>query len=204
MTQSRYDAAMSRRSLLARIAAAGASYAGLAALMPLSGPLRGLAAGPLWDDNYELGVDFAIAQPNEGRYHRPYVAIWIEDAGGKPVRTLTLWVNTSGRGPRYIHELRRWFSAERTAEADGGPELVASISSATRLPGKYSVTWNGRDDRGRPVQQGVYKLFVEAAREHGSYQLIQHDLTLGTTPIAIDLPGNAEIAGAHVEYRRRK
>lgn len=196
MKESRYEAAISRRSLLARLAAAGASYVGLTAFTRPSGASR---AGPPWDDNYELAVDFQIAQPNQGRYHRPYVAIWVEDASGTAVRTLTLWVNTSGRGPRYIHELRRWFSAEQ-----GGANLISTVSSATRLPGKYSVVWNGRDDAGRPVAQGNYKVLIEAAREHGSYQLIQQDLTLTTTPKSIDLAGNEEIAGAHVEYRRRK
>lgn len=200
MTQSRYEATLNRRTLLARLAAAAASYAGLTAFSRHGTSF----SGPAWDDAYELAVDFSIAQPNAGRYHRPYVAIWLEDPSGQPVRTLALWVNRSGRGPRYIHELRRWFGAERSGDGQGSADLVATISSATRLPGKYTVVWNGRDDRGRPVQQGAYRLFIEAAREHGSYQLIQQDLTLTTSPKAIDLQGNEEIAGAHVEYRRRK
>lgn len=197
MTESRYEAAISRRSLLARLAAAGASYAGLTAFSRFG---SGAAVATPWDDRFELGVDFQIAQPNGGRYHRPYVAIWVEDGSGHAVRTLALWVNTTGRGPRYIRELRRWFSSE----SDGASNLVSTISSATRLPGKYSVTWNGRDDAGRTVEQGNYRLLIETAREHGPYQLIQQDLTLTTTPKSIDLQGNEEIAGAHVEYRRRK
>ena len=196
MTQSRYEAAISRRSLLGRLAAAGASYVGLTAFSRFG---AGRTA-TLWDDNFELAVDFQIAQPGGGRYHRPYVAIWVEDSSGKAVRTLSLWVNNSGRGPRYIRELRRWISSESA----GASNLISTVSSATRLPGKYSVTWNGRDDAGRPVEQGKYRLLIEAAREHGSYQLIQQDLTLTTTPKAIDLEGNEEIAGARVEYRRRK
>ena len=196
MTQSRYEAAISRRSLLGRLAAAGASYVGLTAFSRFGAD----RTAALWDDNFELAVDFQIAQPGGGRYHRPYVAIWVEDSSGKPVRTLSLWVNNSGRGPRYIRELRRWISSESA----GASNLISTVSSATRLPGKYSVTWNGRDDAGRPVEQGNYRLLIEAAREHGSYQLIQQDLTLTTTPKAIDLQGNEEIAGARVEYRRRK
>lgn len=201
MNQSRYQAAMSRRTLLGRLAAAGASYVGLTAFGRVAAPA---VVGPKWDDNFELAVDFDVAQQNGGRYHRPYVAVWVEDSAGSPVRTLMLWVNTNGRGPRYIHELRRWFSAERQAMQQGSPDLVATISSATRLPGKYNVAWNGRDDRGRVVEQGNYRLLIEAAREHGSYQLMQQDLTIGTTPKASEIPGNEEIAGARVEYRRRK
>ncbi len=33
------------------------------------------------------------------RYRRPYVALWISDAEGKPVRYLILWVSMGGSGP---------------------------------------------------------------------------------------------------------
>jgi hypothetical protein len=120
------------------------------------------------------------------------------------VRTLSVWVNNSGRGPRYIRELRRWLTAERDQENAGGPDLIATVSSATRLPGQYSVTWDGRDDRGKAVEQGSYRVLIEAAREHGSYQLMQQELTFAAKPVAADLPGNEEIARARVEYRHRK
>ena len=159
---------------------------------------------PKWDDRFELAVDFEIA-PQEGfRYHRPYVAVWVEDPSGRRVRTLSVWVNTTGRGPRYIRELRRWFSGERDQEDAGGPDFVATLSSATRLPGQYTVTWNGRDDRGTVVHQGDYRVVIEAAREHGSSQLMQQDVTLTTKPMAADLSGNEEIGRARVEYRRRR
>ena len=130
--------------------------------------------------------------------------MWIEDANGKPVRTLTLWVNTSGRGPRYIRELRKWANTARDAQDAGAPDLISTVSSATRMPGQYGVMWNGRDDKGNVVDQGTYRIFVEAAREHGSYGLMQKELTLGQTPVAADLTPNDEIGRARVEYRRRK
>ncbi|GJG87803.1 hypothetical protein tb265_29840 [Gemmatimonadetes bacterium T265] len=161
------------------------------------------SAAPLWDDRFELLVEFEVAPPQGERWHRPYVAVWVEDPAGTPVRTLSLWVNTTGRGPRYIRELTRWVDAARQEQSAGGPDLVATVSSATRLPGRYAVTWDGRDDRGRPVAQGTYRVFIEAAREHGSYQLMQQDLALAAAPVAAALPGNTEIAGARVDYRRR-
>jgi FAD:protein FMN transferase len=196
------DPKLGRRAMLGRLAATALSFTGLTAFRRYS-PMQRVVA-PKWDDRFELAVDLEIAAPQGGRYHRPYVAVWVEDEAGKPVRTLSAWLNTSGRGPRYIRELRRWFAAEREQENAGGPDLVATVSSATRLPGQYSVTWNGRDDRGNVVDQGTYRLFIEAAREHGTYQLMQQDLTLTTKPVAADLPGNEEIGRARVEYRRRK
>ena len=199
----REEVQLDRRGALARLAGIALSMTGLTAFRRFA-PDAGLAAAPKWDDRFELAVDLEIAPQQGYRYHRPYVAVWVEDAGGRPVRTLSAWVNTSGRGPRYIRELRRWFSMERDQEDAGGPDLISTVSSATRLPGQYTVTWNGRDDRGAVVDQGTYRVIIEAAREHGSYQLMQQELTLAAKPVAADLPGNEEIGRARVEYRRRK
>lgn len=191
-------APLGRRDLLTRFAAAAVAFTGLTAFRPFTRPAT--SAGPKWDDNFELAVDLEIAAQEGGRYHRPYVAVWIEDEAGRPVRTLSLWVNTTGRGPRYIRELKNWIFAQRDQQA----ELVSTVSSATRLPGRYSVTWDGRDDNKKPVEQGTYRVHIEAAREHGTYQLMQQDMSFGTKPIAVDLPGNTEIKGARLDYRRRK
>lgn len=191
---------ITRRDMLTRLAGAALSLVGLPALAQ---PRRGRPALAPWDDHFELAVDLEINQPEGYRAHRPYVAVWVEDPAGKPVRTLTLWVNTRGRGERYIRELRRWFRAEQTREGAGGSDLVSTISSATRLPGKYSVVWNGRDDDGRPVSQGPYTLYIEAAREHGTYQLIRQEITVASRPFSTTLGGNEEISGARVEYRRK-
>jgi hypothetical protein len=201
MHDMRDDTMLGRRGMLARLAGVALSVSGLDTVGRFT---RASLAAPKWDDRFELAADFEIA-PQEGyRYHRPYVAVWVANPEGKRVRTLSLWVNTNGRGPRYIRELRRWFSGERELEEAGGPDLVASMSGATRPPGAYSVVWNGRDDRGTIVDQGPYRIVIEAAREHGSYQLMQQDLTLGAKPVAADVSGNEEIGRARVEYRRRK
>lgn len=202
-----YGQQIGRRDLLRKLSGIAVSFAGLTAfrrLAPLDGATRDAPRAPKWDDRYELAVDLELAPQMGARSHRPYVAVWVEDANGNPVRTLCLWVNTTGRGPRYIQELRQWFSVRRTTESGGGPDLVSTVSSATRLPGQYTVTWNGKDDRGNAVEQGTYRVFIEAAREHGTYQLMKQELALATTPVAADLTGNVEIGKAHVEFRRRK
>jgi len=203
MHDSQLTTPLGRRGAIARLAGVALSLTGLTAFRRFA-PGQARSAGPKWDDHFELAVDLEIAPQQGYRYHRPYVAVWVEDANGKPVRTLSAWVNTSGRGPRYIRELRRWFSMERDQQDAGGPDLISTVSSATRLPGQYTVTWNGRDDRGNVVDQGAYRVLIEAAREHGSYQLMQQDLALGARPVAADLGSNEEIGRARVEYRRRK
>lgn len=199
----RSDRPLGRRDLLGRLAGFALSAAGLSAFRRAPLP-DARAVPPKWDDRFELAVELEIAPQQGYRYHRPYVAVWVTDAAGRPVRTLSLWVNTSGRGPRYIRELRRWSAAERGVGDAGGPDLVATVSSATRLPGKYSFIWNGRDDRGTVVEQGRYRVYIEAAREHGTYQLMQQELTLAAAPLSAELPGNEEIGRARVDYRRRR
>ena len=190
----RSQAPITRRGMLGQLSGLVLAIGGLTAFR------RGDVSGPAWDDRFELAVDLEIA-PQEGyRYHRPYVAVWVEDASGKAVRTISLWVNTTGRGPRYIRELRRWMSGVDA----GAQDVIATTSSATRLPGTYSVVWNGRDDHGQPVPQGTYRLYIEASREHGSYGVMQQELALGTKPLAADLGTNDEIRRARVEFRRRR
>lgn len=197
-------APLGRRDLIARAVAAAVAYTGLSAFRPFAATRVNAAVAPKWDDHYELAVDLEIATQEGVRYHRPYVAVWVEDAAGREVRTLSAWVNTSGRGPRYIHELRRWQLAANDQQRAGGPDLVSTVSSATRIPGRYTVTWDGRDEFAKPVDQGTYRVFVEAAREHGTYQVMQQEMTFGAKPVSIDLPGNVEIRGARLDYRRRK
>lgn len=156
-----------------------------------------------WNSSFELAIDFEINDPDAKRYHRPFVAVWIEDSDTMAVRTLSLWVQKTGRGPRWIPDLRRWYRDEQERKAIDGGNLATTISSATRQPGKYSVVWNGRDDQGKVVPQGDYIVCIEAAREKGTYQIIRSEVTLESKPFRKQLDGNIEIKGATVEYRKR-
>lgn len=161
------------------------------------------AVAAAWDDKWQLEVQFEIAQPEGGRYHRPYIAVWLEDQDDIPVKTLCLWVQNSGRGPRWIPDLRRWFRGERVRQLADSGNLVDTLSSPTRMPGKYKLTWNGLDDQGRKVKQGKYTLCIEAAREHGTYQVMRKAITIGRQPFHADLGTNVEIKSASVDYRSR-
>jgi thiamine biosynthesis lipoprotein len=192
---------VTRRGILSQFTAFALTLIGAGAQgQQVKTPLKAVK----WDDKMELAVDFEIVQPDEFRYHRPYVAVWLEDKDGKSIRTLSLWVQNSRRGPRWIPDLRRWYRGEQDAMAAGGADLVATVSSATRMPGKYSVTWDGKDDKGKPVMQGSYTFNLEMAREHGPYQVMQKAIIIGPKPFKAEVVGNTEIKGATVEYRKRK
>lgn len=152
---------------------------------------------PAWDPSTELTVTVELARL-EGRVHRPYLAVWIEDQDKFPVRTIALWY---GRG-RWLPELRAWYRGERLRSMAEGSEIVPSISSATRPPGRYTLNWNGKDNAGKYVKPGKYTVCLEAAREHGTYQVIRQEMDFSGAPKTLSLPGNIEIAAATLDYHK--
>ncbi len=168
----------------------------------VSAPSTIAKSGEIWNDQSKLLVEFEINRAgNDGRYRRPYLAIWIEDSQGYPVRTLTLWLQTSQPGPRWHRDLKQWYKNDTMRKLVDGKDLIDSISAATKPPGKYKVVWDGKDDHGLPVKKGKYTFLMEAAREHGTYQIIKKDLEFDDKPITEKLPGNVEIKEALLEYR---
>ena len=189
---------LSRRSLLRGIA----SFAlAIPTVLSLAGWKR---AGKKFDPRFEIAIDVEIATQDGFRVRRPYVAVWIEDLSGKPIRTLCLWMELGRKGPKYLRDLRRWYRDELTRSQVDGGDLVQTVSSPTREAGKYSLVWDGKDDKGRLVDQGQYVLCIEAARQHGTYQLITQPLKVETHPFKQALAGNVEIKAAAVELRKRK
>jgi thiamine biosynthesis lipoprotein len=161
---------------------------------------------PAWDPEFELVVNFEINRPDDeqGRYRRPYVAIWVEDGDGMAVRTLALWVSMGGSGPfQWLPDLKRWFKSEQDRKAAEKKDIFFTISRPTRPPGKYKVIWDGKDNHGKQLAGGEYTITVEAAREHGTYQSMRKQVALSNKPFTEDLKGNVEIRSASIEYRRK-
>jgi hypothetical protein len=159
-----------------------------------------------WNPGFELVVNFEINRPDagSGRYRRPYVAVWVEDKGGASVRTLALWVSMGGAGPfQWLPDLKRWYKSDQDRRRRDKKELFFTISRPTRAPGKYKVIWDGKDDQGKPLPAGEYTVYVEAAREHGTYQSIRKPVALSDKPFTEELKGNVEIRSASIEYRRK-
>jgi len=157
-----------------------------------------------WNGGMELKIDFSIHQPEKGgRYRRPYLAVWVEDKDGNSIRTLVLWIHNTGHGQRWLPELKRWHRSDNHRKSTDETDLVKTVSEATRKPGAYSVTWNGQDDHQKLVAPGEYTLYIESAREHGSYQLIRKKLSIADLPFLEKVEGNAEIKSVSIEYRKK-
>lgn len=150
-----------------------------------------------WNPEEELTVNFELARVS-GKYRRPYVGVWIEDTHGNPVRTLAVW-----RGKdRYLPDLRVWYASDRKRKSAGQP-MPPSVTGATRSPGRYTLKWDGMDNKGQLVRAGKYIVNIEAVREHGTHQLIKQEMDFSGEPKQIDLQGGTEIASASLTYGRK-
>lgn len=157
------------------------------------------ASGPALPATAQLKIDFTYtAATGGGRFHNPYIAVWLEDASGALVRTVSLWYKAAEA--KYTQELRRWYTDDRARIAKGGADTRTTISGPTRVPGSYSVVWDGKTDTGTQAPQGAYFVCIEAAREQGPYELIRDSITLGTAGLTKALTPNGELSAAAVTF----
>lgn len=112
-------------------------------------------------------VSVTIPRLPVAEYHRPYVAVWLEPAGGGAGRTLAVWydIKKGGNEPgtKWLSELRAWWRK-------GGRSLALpanGVSGATRAPGTHAIPLPA------DLKPGAYVLNVEAARETGGRELVQ-------------------------------
>jgi hypothetical protein len=165
----------------------------------LESPLAAKTAGNDHAPNdFELVVNLEINLQKEGFAKRPYVAVWVEDENHAPIRTIAVWHEKD----RYLPELKSWYLKYRDIYTTD-KNVLSTVSSATRSAGKYTEKWDGKDDHGNYVKPGKYIIKIEATREHGTYQLMRHELDWNNTPQQINLPGNVEVASASLDYRKK-
>lgn len=159
-----------------------------------------------WPSGFELVVNFEINRPQSefARYRRPYVVVWVEGKDGNLARTVSLWVSMGSSGPfQWLPDLKRWYAADDERQRRDHKDVFFTIARPTRQPGKYRVVWDGKDDDKRPLPAGEYTIWIEAAREHGTYQSIKKKVTVADRPFIEELKGNVEIRSASIEYRRK-
>ena len=147
-----------------------------------------------WPEGMQVTVTLTLPSLTAKNYRRPYVAVWIE-AEGKPVRTLAVW----GNNAKYTRDLTNWWA---TAKNDNS--LIKAVTRATRAPGKYTLVWDGKDNKGTLLAQGAYTVRIEVCREHGNHTLQTGKIECRAAPATITLQKNAETEASIVEYGKKK
>ena len=132
-----------------------------------------------------LNVDFTYTAAPFGVPKNPYVAVWVEDANGNLVKTISLWYE-QGRGQRWLTDLRAWF-------AKSGGAVPAVGTGASHPAGSYTVAWDGLDAMGGPAPKGNYTIWVEAAREKGPYEVTSGAFTATGKAVSVTIPDNGEL-----------
>lgn len=140
----------------------------------------------------QLLIDYEIPAIDAARYRQPYLAMWIEDEAGQPVRQL----HVLGDRSRWLSELPRWWRHYGRNDPAG----ALGIARPTRSPGHYTLAWDGRNDRGDAMPAGRYLLRVEAAREHGGHEDIALPFPLGGATSPLQHTGQSEIGRLRLRY----
>ncbi|MDZ7925128.1 MAG: DUF2271 domain-containing protein, partial [Marinagarivorans sp.] len=120
----------------------------------------------------DLKVTVEIPRLEVAEYHRPYVAVWIEDESNAVAANLAVWYDTEmkeNKGQEWLKDMRQWW--RRTGRSLSFP--IDGITSATRAVGEHSLVFSqGKDPLG-DLAKGNYTLVVEAAREVGGRELLK-------------------------------
>lgn len=144
-----------------------------------------------WPIGELLAISLELPRIRSRRYRRPYVAVWIEDEAGKPVRTLAVW----GDERKYLRDLRSWWRFARSSSA-----LVRSVTRATRRPGSYELVWDGTDDGGQPLVAGSYTVHIEVVREHGGREHRRQAIVCGKQAQQAAIEGKEELGKVTLRY----
>jgi thiamine biosynthesis lipoprotein ApbE len=170
-------------------------------------PSQEAESAQAWPAGYEVSIEVALkdlAQPapgqeasrrgGRGRYRRPYVAVWVQDDSGKPIRTISVW----GNQPRWVPELSYWWKA-----IGGDESAIPATTRATRPPGKYTVTWDGKDDAGNAAPRGTYTITMEINREHGRHVKESATIECAASPTTAALKATPESNESTVTFGPR-
>jgi hypothetical protein len=147
-----------------------------------------LFAMPLTSDaNNNTAATLAIKlklKQQQGEYHPPYVAAWIENSEKKSVRTLLLWRKEA----KWLKDIRRWWRNVGRKNA----ELVDAITSATHVAGSFPLSFRLTDDEQQSLSEGDYTLYIEVVREKGGRALLKQTFTLNNKTQQFSLKETAE------------
>ncbi|GAB1579885.1 DUF2271 domain-containing protein [Bordetella petrii] len=120
----------------------------------------------------DLGLSVEIPRLDVAEYHRPYVAIWLENADQGVAADLAVWYDVAmknNEGTEWLKDMRQWW--RRSGRNQQFP--VDGVSGATRPAGQHQLSFAGASRPLASLQPGRYAVVVEAAREVGGRELVR-------------------------------
>ncbi|MBX9615127.1 MAG: DUF2271 domain-containing protein [Caulobacteraceae bacterium] len=150
----------------------------------------------------DLTVTLDVPTIRTAAYHRPYVAVWIEQPDQTAVRTIALWYEAGdtgrgeGRGEDYLKDVRTWWRKGGRAMA----LPIDGVTGPTRAPGRQTVTVSGARLSSLPA--GQYNVVIEAAREQGGREVIRLPFTWGGAANSASAAGTSELGAVRVAVTR--
>ena len=140
---------------------------------------------PKLDSGLQFSLEYSIPHIRTASYRAPYTAVWVGDETGRPIKTLLLL----GEDKKWARTNSVWWS--RVGRAVDYP--VNNVTRPTRLPGSYTLGWDGRDDQGNVIPKGDYQLMLEASREHGGHDYLSIPFSLKDGVQSIEQEGQGEL-----------
>ncbi len=117
----------------------------------------------------DLSLNVELPQLPVAEYHRPYVAVWIEDGSQAIAANLAVWYQLRGDHTKWLPDLRQWWRR-------GGRDLkvpVDGLTGATRPVGQHILKFDAAQPPLATLPPGQYSLVVEAVREVGGREAVR-------------------------------
>ena len=140
----------------------------------------------------KIALDVTLPQLDVAEYHKPYLAVWIEDNKRKATQ-VAVWYDVEMRedkGKEWLKDLRQWWRR-------GGRSLdlpYDGLTSATKGPGYYTLDTQLNTALAN-LPDGEYTLRVEASREVGGREELSlpFSLPLAANSLPIEMIGKSEL-----------
>src|SRR5690349_12006786 len=129
----------------------------------------GLAVGAAAAQAADLSVSVEIPELPVAEYHRPYVAVWIENANQAIAANLAVWYQLRGDHTKWLPDLRQWWRR-------GGRDLKVpadGLTGATRPVGQRLLKFDAAQPPLASLKPGQYAVVIEAVREVGGREVVR-------------------------------
>jgi FAD:protein FMN transferase len=149
--------------------------------------------GGRWPAGNAVTIKLSLKQQSR-KSKRPYMAAWVADRDGRPIKMLALW----GSKSKYHKKLSAWYRLGSSFR-----EQARSVTRASRSAGVYTLTWDGTDRSGKGLPTGAYTVYVEIVRDKGSHVVMTASIDCAAAPDSAKMRANAESDGASITYGPR-